>query len=93
MDQFSRRIIGFGVQKGAVDGVALCRMFNQAIAGQGLPVRLSSDHDPLFRLEHWKANLRILKIETIHTLPHGPVSLPLVERLIGTIRREYLDAV
>jgi putative transposase len=48
MDQFTRRIIGFGVQAGAVDGVALCRMFNRAIASQGLPGRLSLDHDPLF---------------------------------------------
>jgi len=27
MDQFTRRILGFGVHCGAVDGVALCRMF------------------------------------------------------------------
>ena len=33
MDQFTRRIIGFGVQPGSVDGPALCRMFNQVIAG------------------------------------------------------------
>jgi len=37
MDQFTRRIIGFGVQDVAVDGPALCRMFNHAIAGQVLP--------------------------------------------------------
>ena len=40
MDQFTRRIIGFGVQAVAVDGPALCRMFNQAISGQGRPRRL-----------------------------------------------------
>jgi putative transposase len=28
MDQYTRRIIGFGVHAGTVDGVALCRMFN-----------------------------------------------------------------
>ena len=33
MDQYTRRIIGFGVHVGVVDGVALCRMFNQAIRG------------------------------------------------------------
>lgn len=32
MDQYSRRIVGFGVQAGVVDGAALCRMFNHAIA-------------------------------------------------------------
>src|SRR6059058_4403689 len=31
MDQYTRRIIGFGVHAGAVDGVTLCRMFNRAI--------------------------------------------------------------
>ena len=34
MDQYTRRIIGFGVHAGTVDGVALCRMFNRAIRGQ-----------------------------------------------------------
>ena len=28
MDQYTRRIIGFGVQKGDPDGAAVCRMFN-----------------------------------------------------------------
>jgi transposase InsO family protein len=93
MDQWTRRIIGFGVQVGTVDGVALCRMFNHAAAGQGVPVRLSLDHDALFRFERWQANLRILEIETIRTVPCVPVSHPFIERLIGTIRREYLDAV
>jgi hypothetical protein len=30
MDQYTRRIIGFGVHAGTVDGVALCRIFNRA---------------------------------------------------------------
>lgn len=33
MDQLTRRIIGFAVQPGTVDGPDLCRMFNQVIAG------------------------------------------------------------
>ena len=33
MDQYTRRIIGFGVHAGDVDGVTLCRMFNRAIRG------------------------------------------------------------
>ena len=47
LDQFTRRIVGFGVQAVAVDGPALCRLFKQAISGQGLTTRLSTDHDPL----------------------------------------------
>jgi transposase InsO family protein len=69
LDQFSRRIVGFGVQAGAVDGPALCRRFNQAISSQGLPKRLSTDHDPLFRFHRWQANLRILEVETVQTEP------------------------
>jgi putative transposase len=91
MDQFTRRIIGFGVQAVAVDGPALCRMFNQAISRQGLPVRLSFDHDPLYRFQRWRANLRILGVETVQTVPLVPWSHPFVERLIGSLRREYLD--
>ena len=92
MDQFTRRIVGFGVQAGTVDGVALCRMFNRAIRGQrSLPKRLSSDHDPLFQFAQWQANLRILEVTEIKTVPYVPLSHPFVERLIGTIRREYLD--
>jgi len=91
MDQFTRRIIGFGVQAVAVDGQALCRMFNQAISEQGLPTRLSTDHDPLFRFHRWQANLRILEVETVQTVLQVPWSHPFIERLIATIRREYLD--
>ena len=31
MDQFTRRIVGFGMCRGIVDGTALCRMFRKAI--------------------------------------------------------------
>jgi Integrase core domain len=75
------------------DGVAVCRMFNHARFGQGLPRRLSTDHDPLFRFHRWRANLRILDIEELKSIPSVPRSHPFVERLIGTVRREYLDRV
>jgi putative transposase len=92
MDQYTRRIIGFGVQAGTVDGVALCRMFNRAIRGQRwMPKYLSSDHDPLYRFGQWQANLRILEVTEIKTVPYVPLSHPFVERLIGTLRRECLD--
>ena len=66
-------------------------MFNSAIRNKGLPKRLSSDNDPLFRYHQWQANLRILEIEEIKSIPYSPTSHPFIERLIGTIRREYLD--
>ena len=64
MDQFTRRLIGFGVHSRIVNGVALCRMFQHAIRGQGLPKYLSSDHDPLYRFQQWQANLRVLEVNT-----------------------------
>jgi len=78
MDQFTRRIIGFGIHAGDVDGVALCCMFNRAISGKGVPRYLSSDHDPLFEYHRWKANLRILDIEEIKIVPYAPLSHPFV---------------
>jgi len=77
-------------------------MFNQAIGGnRATPKYLSSDHDPLYRFDQWQANLRILDVAEIKTVPHIPLSYPFVElvaacgggalRLIGTIRREYFD--
>jgi hypothetical protein len=68
-------------------------MFNQIVAGRSPPRHLSSDHDPLFRFHRWLANLRILEVEEIKSIPYVPVSHPFVERLIGTIRREFLDHV
>jgi len=91
MDQFTRRIIGFGVHAGDVDGVVLCRMFNKAISTRGIPKYLSSDNDPLFLYHQWQANLRILGVDEIKTVPYTPRSHPFIERLIGTIRREFLD--
>ena len=35
----------------------------------------------------------ILEIDEIKTVPHVPLSHPFVERLIGTIRGEFLDQV
>jgi putative transposase len=91
MDQFTRRIVGFAAHRGVVDGVALCRTFNRAIRTQTLPKYLSSDHDPLYRFHQWQANLRVLDVKEIKTVPYVPLSHPFVERLVGTIRREYLD--
>jgi len=93
MDVCTRRIIGFGVAPADRDGPVICRMFNRVIAKQTPPRYLSSDNDPLFRFQRWRANLRILEVDEIKTLPCTPLSHPFVERLIGTIRREYLDRI
>ena len=91
MDLFTRRFVGFGLARAPIDGLSVCRMFNHAVAGQPRPKHLSTDHDPLFRFHRWLANLRVLEIGEIKSVPYAPVSHPFVERLIGTIRREALD--
>jgi len=75
MDQFTRRIVGFGIHRGIVDGSALCRMFQHAIR--------------LYRFHQWQANLRVLEVIEVKTVPDVPLSHPFVERLIGTVRREH----
>jgi len=91
MDQFTRRIIGFGIHRGTVDGPSLIAMFQQAIQGQSLPKYLSTDNDPLYQFHQWQANLRVLEVLEIKTVPYVPLSHPFVERLVGTLRRECLD--
>jgi transposase InsO family protein len=93
MDVFTRRIIGFGVAAANPDGPFVCRMFNRAITKQCTPKYLSSDNDPLFRFHRWLANLRILEVDEIKAVPCAPRSHAFVERLIGTLRREYLDQI
>ena len=93
MDVFTRRFVGFGVTRAPIDGMSVCGMFNHAVAGQPRPKYLSTDHDPLFRFHRWLANLRVLEIGEIKSVPYAPVSHPFVERLIGTIRREALDQI
>ena len=91
MDQFTRRIIGFGMHAGDVDGVALCRMFNKAISTMDARKYLGSDNDPLFQYHQWQANLSILDVDKVKSVPYTPRSYPFVKRLIGTIRRVFLD--
>ena len=91
MDQFTRRLVGTGVHCGAVTGADVCRMFNTAVHGQGVPRHLSTDHDPVFDAHRWAANLRIVEIDELKTVPAVPRSHPCVERLIGTMRRAFLD--
>jgi putative transposase len=91
MDQFTRRIISCAVHQGNLDGITACCMFNRIIKQTPLPKYLSSDNDPVFCYHRWKANLSILDIKEIKSIPYTPTSHPFLERLIGTIRREHLD--
>ncbi len=93
MDQHTRRIVGFAVHEGSPSGPDACRMFGEIIKQKELPKHLSSDNDPIFEYRQWQANLRTLDIEEIKSIPYTPQSHPFIERVIGTVRREYLDNV
>ena len=94
MDQFTRRLVGVGVAPRSGQWrrplPPVQRRHAWAVCA---PRHLSTDHDPLFEAHRWTANLRILEIDEIKTVPHVPRSHPFVERLIGTTRREFLDPV
>jgi hypothetical protein len=75
---FTRRIIGFGIHLGTVDGPSLCLMLQRAIQGQGLPKYLSTDNDPLYRFHQWQANLRVLEVVEIKTYPMCRSPIPLL---------------
>ena len=90
MDVYTRRLVGFGVERGNIEGSAVCRMFNRAIAGQACRNMSAPIMIRCFGFIDG-ANLRVLAIEEVKSVPYAPLSHPFVERLIGTVRREYLD--
>jgi hypothetical protein len=73
----------------------ILRVHYRPESGSGGPSWLtflgSTDNDPLYRFHQWLANLRVLEVTEIKTVPYVPLSHPFVERLIGTLRRECLD--
>jgi putative transposase len=93
MGQFTRRIIGFGVHSGRVHGVALCRIFIERFAGTVCQNTSARTIIRCIDSTNGRLNLRVLEVTEIKTVPYVPLSHPFVERLIGTVRREYLDRV
>lgn len=91
MDQYSRKIKGFAIYAGRLDGPKVCWMLGRAASGLNWPKHLSTDHDPLFNYHQCGANLRVVGVDEVKSVPHTPTSHPFIERLIGTVRREYLD--
>jgi hypothetical protein len=67
-------------------------MIQRANQGQGLPKYLSARTTiRCIGFHPWPANLRVLEVMEIKTVPCVPLSHPFVERLVGTLRRECLD--
>jgi len=91
VEVFTRRIIGFGAAATELDGAVICRDVHWRDRKADTPQYLCSDHDPLLRFHRWLANLPILKVDEIKAIPCTLRSHTFVERLIGSVRREYLD--
>ena len=91
MDQFTRRIVGFGARCGNVDGSSIVP--DVPTRDPAAPLTEISEHRQrsLYRFHQWQANPRVLEVTEIKTVPGVPLSHPFVERLIGTLRRECLD--
>ena len=78
--EFTRRLVGVGVHRGPVTGADLWPHVQRRHSGQGTPRHLSTDHDPLFEAHRWTANLRILEIDAIKTVPQVPLASGLRQR-------------
>ena len=63
----------------------------RSLGSQALPKYLSTDNDPLYRFQQGQANLCVLEVMEIKSVPCVPLSHPFVEWLVGTLRRECLD--
>jgi putative transposase len=93
MDQFTRRLVGIGVHRGAVTGADLCRMFNAPFmlwSHRDISVRITI---PCSRRIVGRRTCGFWRSTKSRTVPHVPLSHPFVECLIGTMRREFLDHV
>ncbi|MCP4453888.1 MAG: transposase, partial [Planctomycetes bacterium] len=91
LDQFTRRIIGFGVHVGDVDGVACAAcstVQSQLWAPQGISALTTIHFSSITGGGPISEFLRLMR--SIPFPIHRSLIL-LIERLIGTIRREYLD--
>jgi hypothetical protein len=53
--------------------------------------KISTDPDPIFKHHRWQATLRVWDIDEVKTVPYTPLSHPVVERTVGTVRQEFLD--
>jgi putative transposase len=76
MDQFTRRIVGFGVHAGIIDGMALCRILHNEPSTGSMPKSLSPDDHPLYRSHRRQAYLRALGVTEIKTVPYVPLFHP-----------------
>ncbi len=52
---------------------------------------MSPDNDLLFQYHQWQADLRVLHVEEVKSIPSTPTTHRLIERLIGTVSLRKID--
>ena len=78
-----RRAQGCGGRGSAVPDVQSCDV-------GPLPDYLGADHDPLYRFHQWQANLRVLNIREIETMPYITSGAPSPSHQISETQRDRL---
>ena len=85
----------FGIKVSCFSVGRIIRKYNKSHPGDNGPSWLTfigHMKDSLwFEFHHWQANLRIIDVDEIKSVPGNPTSHPFIERVIGTCRREVLD--
>ena len=82
MDVYTRRIVGFGVEATNLDGIRVCRNSGSLSVERCLRVRCAIAWLNI-RFHRWRANLRVLEVDEIKTLPGTPRSHAFIERRSG----------
>ena len=76
LDQKTRRIVGFAVNRGAMTAENAVEMFFEIAANNPNPIHLSTDNDPLFKAYLWKFVLSCCEIDEVKSVPHQPWTHP-----------------
>jgi len=73
MDQFTRKIIGFAVHDGDLNGVAVCCMFKKIQSGKKFPKYLSTANDPFNK---WVGSWNIRNRFYFFNIPNSQICSP-----------------
>ena len=95
MDHFTRRIIGFGVHRGGVDGEALCWMFQRASRGQTSAKIPQLGSRSAIQVPSMAIQSSVLEVREIKTVPYVPRRMQAgmdiyQNRILADLRRPYL---
>lgn len=83
------RLIAYGAYYGSGDTAAFLDCLKQAVLRRGIPLKLYTDQGKPFVNHHARVVCANLGIRLLHAKPYHAWSKGKVERLIGTIQRDF----